>query len=212
MAEQRQLGAGGPVVAPLALGTMTFGAETDEHDAHQQLDLFVERGGNLIDTADVYAGGESERDHRSLVGRTALERWPDRCLQGPVRSAGGFARGVSTRAVRAVDDSLDRLGVECLDMFSVHGWDPYTPVEETLDTLSTLVRQGKIHHLGWSNTTGWQVAAHHDDRPVGWFCRAGRLPTAVQTCSIATSSGRCCRAASRKVSASTRGHRSEAAG
>jgi aryl-alcohol dehydrogenase-like predicted oxidoreductase len=160
----------------LALGTMTFGAETDEQDANRQLDLFVERGGNLIDTADVYAGGESEW----IIGRWLADRASNEDLI--VASKGRFgppagSRGASRRGLlQAVDGSLRRLGVECLDLFSVHGWDPFTPVEETLDTLSTLVRQGKIHHLGWSNTTGWQLQRIMTSARLGGFV----VPVAFQ--------------------------------
>ncbi|QNN55182.1 aldo/keto reductase [Nocardioides mesophilus] len=136
---------------------MTFGAETTEQDARAQLDLYVERGGTLVDTADVYADGESER----IVGRWLRDR---RDQPSPVIATKGRFRppagsyGASRRAlVTAVDGSLTRLGVEALDLYYVHAWDRHTPLEETLDTLSGLVRQGKIHSLGWSNLTGWQL-------------------------------------------------------
>ena len=157
MDTRRALGPGGPLVAPMALGGMTFGTETDEVTAHLQLDLFAERGGNLIDTADVYGAGESE----SIIGRWLAKR--DTSDDLIIATKGRFAppagsSGASRRSlVRSVDASLQRLGVDHIDLYFVHGWDQETPVEETLDTLSTLVRQGKIHHLGWSNTTGWQL-------------------------------------------------------
>ncbi len=152
-----QLGAHGPVVSRLALGTMTFGAETDELDAWAQLDLFVAAGGSLIDTADVYADGESER----IVGRWLADRGHDELV---VATKGRFAppagsHGASRRSlVRSVDASLARLGVDAIDLYLVHAWDQHTPVTETLDTLSSLVRAGKIHALGFSNVTGWQLA------------------------------------------------------
>lgn len=157
MTTRRLLGPGGPRVAPFALGTMTFGAETDEPEAHRQLDAFVERGGNLIDTADAYSNGESE----TIIGRWLAERSTNDDVI--VATKGRFnpppgSPGASRRSlVRSVDDSLRRLGVDHLDVYFVHGWDQDTPVEESLDTLSALVRHGKIHHLGWSNTTGWQL-------------------------------------------------------
>lgn len=145
----------GPVVSRLALGTMTFGAETDEADAHAQLDAFVAAGGTMVDTADVYAGGESER----IVGRWLADRRADVVLatKGRFAPPAGSAGASRSALVRAVDSSLGRLGVDAVDLYLVHGWDPLTPVEETLDTLSTLVRAGKIKHLGWSNVTGWQL-------------------------------------------------------
>lgn len=151
------LGTVGLDVSRLALGTMTFGVETDEAEAFAQLDLFTERGGTLIDTADVYGAGESER----IVGRWLADRSPTDTIIAtkgrfapPPGSSGASRRGL----VRAVDASLDRLGIEAIDVYFVHGWDSDTPVEETLDTLSGLVRAGKIHHIGWSNIAGWQLA------------------------------------------------------
>ncbi len=151
------LGRSGLDVSRLALGTMTFGVETDEADAFAQLDLFRERGGTLLDTADVYGAGESER----IVGRWLNDRCPTDTIVAtkgrfapPPGSAGASRRGL----VRAVDASLDRLDIEAIDLYFVHGWDSDTSIEETLDTLSGLVRGGKIHHVGWSNVTGWQLA------------------------------------------------------
>lgn len=151
------LGRSGLDVTRLALGTMTFGVETDQTEAFAQLDLFHERGGTLLDTADVYGAGESER----IIGRWLTDRRPIDMIVAtkgrfapPPGSAGASRRGL----VRAVDASLDRLNVEAIDLYYVHGWDADTPIEETLDTLSGLVRAGKIHHVGWSNVTGWQLA------------------------------------------------------
>ncbi len=151
------LGRTGPIVSRLALGTMTFGVETDQEAAFDQLDTFVEAGGTLVDTADVYGGGESER----IIGRWLADRDPGDVViatkgrfDPPPGSAGASRRSL----VRSVDSSLDRLGVEAIDVYFVHGWDEHTPVADTLDTLAALVRAGKIHSLGWSNVTGWQLA------------------------------------------------------
>jgi aryl-alcohol dehydrogenase-like predicted oxidoreductase len=151
------LGRTGPIVSRLALGAMTFGAEADQRVAYEQLDVFVEAGGTLIDTADVYAAGESER----IIGRWLADRdRPDVLIATkgrfapPAGSAGASRRGL----VRSVDASLARLGIEAIDTYFVHGWDQHTPVAETLDTLAGLVRSGKIHSIGWSNVTGWQLA------------------------------------------------------
>ncbi len=153
----RSLGTGGPLVSPLGLGTMTFGAETPADEAHRQLDRYVEAGGTFIDTADVYSAGESER----IVGEWLASRGiTDEVV---VATKARFlpprgSHGASRRALqRCVDGSLDRLGVDRIDMFWVHGWDEFTPVEETLDTLSSIVRTGKISHIGWSNVTAWQL-------------------------------------------------------
>lgn len=151
------LGRSGLTVSRLALGTMTFGAESSTEEAMDQLDLFVAAGGTFIDTADVYADGESER----IVGQWLRQRRPQDVV---VATKGRFgpppgSSGASRRSlVRSVDASLTRLGVDAIDLYFVHGWDDAVPVAETLDTLSSLVRAGKIHHLGWSNVTGWQLA------------------------------------------------------
>lgn len=151
------LGRGGPVVSRFALGTMTFGVETDTNEARRQLDEFVDAGGTFIDTADVYGAGESER----IIGRWASDRGGVDDLI--IATKGRFAppagsRGASRRSIhRSVDASLQRLGLDAIDVYFVHGWDEHTPVAETLDTLSSLVRAGKIHHVGWSNVTGWQL-------------------------------------------------------
>ncbi len=151
------LGRSGLHVSRLALGAMTFGAESDEDAAFAQLDEFYKHGGTLVDTADVYANGESER----IVGRWLADRRPTETI---ISTKGRFAppagsSGASRRSlVRSVDASLDRLGVDAIDLYFVHGWDRDTPIDETLDALSGIVRAGKIHHVGWSNVTGWQLA------------------------------------------------------
>ena len=125
------LGRGGPVVSQLALGTMTFGAETDEAEAFRQLDLFVDRGGTFIDTADVYAGGLSEE----IIGRWGRRRGGMGDLVTATK--GRFApppgsHGASRRSlVRSVEASLKRLSVEAIDVYFVHGWDRHTDVADT---------------------------------------------------------------------------------
>lgn len=151
-----QLGKGGPFVSELAIGTMTFGAETDEAEAHRQLDIYAASGGTFIDTADIYARGESER----IVGRWLASRRPDNMIiatkarfMPPPGSSGASRRGV----VVALDASLSRLGVEAIDLFYIHGWDPAADVLDTLGALTDAIAAGKIHSIGWSNTTGWQL-------------------------------------------------------
>jgi aryl-alcohol dehydrogenase-like predicted oxidoreductase len=165
------LGRGGPIVSRFALGTMTFSVETNEDEAHRQLDTFVDSGGTFIDTADVYGGGESER----IIGRWAKRRSGIGDLVLATKGRFGppaGSHGASRRSlVRSVDASLDRLGVDAIDLYFVHGWDEATPVAETLDTLSALVRAGKIHHLGWSNVTGWQLQQIVDTADHGGYVR-----------------------------------------
>ena len=175
--EYRTLGRSGTVVSTLALGTMTFGKETDEEGSHEQLDLFLESGGTLVDTADVYTAGASEE----IVGRWLDARPSDvtdrvvlatkaRFPMGEDRNDVGLSR---RHLARALDASLRRLRVDCVDLYQVHAWDPLTPVEETLGFFDDAIRAGKVRYAGLSNYAGWQVqkavdtAEHrHLPRPV----------------------------------------------
>lgn len=161
MMEYRKLGNSGCAVSTLALGTMTFGSETDEAGSHAQLDRFVESGGTLIDTADVYSAGVSEQ----IIGRWLAARPTDIRDQVVIATKGRFPTGggpndagLSRRHLtRALDASLHRLGVEAVDLYQVHAYDPHTPIEETLACLDDAVRAGKVRYVGLSNFTGWQL-------------------------------------------------------
>ena len=159
--EYRTLGRSGCAVSHLCLGTMTFGAETDEKGSHAQLDRFVEAGGTLVDTADVYSAGASEE----IIGGWFASRPSDVTDRVVLATKGRFptadepnGAGLSARHLtRALDASLQRLGVEAVDLYQVHAFDPWTPLEETLRTLDGFVRAGKIRYYGLSNFTGWQL-------------------------------------------------------
>jgi aryl-alcohol dehydrogenase-like predicted oxidoreductase len=161
--DYRTLGRSGCAVSTLCLGTMTFGVETDEQGAHQQLDRFIEAGGTLVDTADVYGDGRSEE----IIGRWFASRPADVTEPVVLATKGRFARGhddspngagLSARHLtRALDASLQRLGLESVDLYQVHAYDPLTPLEETLRTLEAFMRAGKIRYYGLSNFTGWQL-------------------------------------------------------
>jgi aryl-alcohol dehydrogenase (NADP+) len=159
--EYRTLGSSGCAVSSLCLGTMTFGTETDEDGAHAQLDRFVEAGGTLVDTADVYSHGISEE----IIGRWFASRPADVTEPVVLATKGRFGMddtpngaGLSARHLtRALDASLGRLGLDSVDLYQVHAFDPLTPLEETLRTLEGFVRAGKIRYYGLSNFTGWQL-------------------------------------------------------
>jgi aryl-alcohol dehydrogenase (NADP+) len=157
--EFRTLGSTGTVVSEQCLGTMTFGKESDEQTAHAQLDRFLERGGNFVDTADVYSAGRSEEiigrwlarsGHRDRVVIATKGRFP--MGEGP--NDAGLSR---THLAGALDASLRRLGIDTVDLYQAHAWDPLTPIEETLAFLDDAVRAGKIRYAGVSNFTGWQL-------------------------------------------------------
>jgi aryl-alcohol dehydrogenase-like predicted oxidoreductase len=159
--EYRTLGHSGCAVSTLTLGTMTFGRESDEELSHAQLDRFVEAGGSLIDTADVYSQGVSEEIIGRWLAKQPAEVRAHVVLATKGRFAMGEARndvGLSRRHLRdALDASLRRLGVESVDLYQVHAFDPYTPLEETFGFLDDAVRAGKISYVGLSNYTGWQI-------------------------------------------------------
>ncbi|NMO55126.1 aldo/keto reductase [Actinoplanes sp. TBRC 11911] len=159
--EFRTLGRSGLAVSTLCLGTMTFGNESDEKISHEQLDMFVEAGGTFVDTANVYSAGESER----IIGRWLASRPASVTDAIVLATKGRFAtaqdpngKGLSVRHLtRAVEASLDRLGLDTIDLYQAHAWDALTPLEETLRTFDGLIRSGKIRYYGFSNFTGWQL-------------------------------------------------------
>ena len=158
--EYRTLGSTGTVVSSQCLGTMTFGNESSEEVSHAQLDRFIERGGNFIDTANVYSRGLSEE----IVGRWLAARRGIRD-QLVIATKGRFPMGdgpndaglTRTNLSRALEASLRRLGVETIDLYQAHAWDPLTPIEETLGFFDDAVRAGKIRYAGVSNFLGWQL-------------------------------------------------------
>jgi len=158
--KMRSLGKSGLEVSRLALGTMTWGRDTDEHEAAVQLRAFLDIGGNLVDTAAVYADGDSERVIGGFLG-TLVNR--DELL---IASKAGISFKSGERRVRNsrlslvedLDKSLQRLGVEYIDLWQVHAWDEMTPLEETLSAIDYAVQSGKARYAGVSNFNGWQLA------------------------------------------------------
>lgn len=161
--EQRRLGGSGLTVSWIGLGTATWGRDTDEHEAADQLKAFVADGGSLLDTADTYASGDSERVIGTLLGKVV-----DRDDVVIATKAGGLAPGERSDGRRrdmsrrhllaALDASLDRLDVDHVDVWQLHGWDPVTPLEETLSALDAAVASGRARYVGLSNFSGWQTA------------------------------------------------------
>ncbi|MFD7441140.1 aldo/keto reductase [Streptomyces sp. NPDC059909] len=157
--EQRHLGRTGLRVSRIGLGTLTWGRDTDEHDAADQLKVFWEAGGTLVDTADVYGGGEAEY----LLGRLVERLVPRRDLviatkAGSVLEAGRRSDGSRGHLLAALDASLDRLGTDYVDLWQIHAFDPLTPLEETLQALDMAVNSGRARYVGVSNFCGWQLA------------------------------------------------------
>jgi aryl-alcohol dehydrogenase-like predicted oxidoreductase len=163
--ELRPLGRSGLKVSALSLGTMNFGADwhgvgaIDDKTASSLLDLAIERGVNLIDTADIYGRGAAEE----MLGRLLKGRRRDKVLLatkvlGQMDLKDPSSGGLSARWIaRALDGSLRRLKTDRVDLYMPHGWDPAVRLEETLEALDRGVRSGKIRALGCSNFSGEEL-------------------------------------------------------
>ncbi len=164
--EYRYLGRSGLKVSTVTLGTMTFGGkgpfaaigDVGVKDARSIIDLCVDHGVNLIDTANMYSAGRSEE----IIGEALNGTRPGNMLisskarmpvgDGP--NEGGFSRH---HLIRECETSLKRLRTDVIDIYYMHEWDGQTPLEEMLETLDTLVKQGKIRYIGCSNFSGWHI-------------------------------------------------------
>jgi aryl-alcohol dehydrogenase-like predicted oxidoreductase len=157
--EQRALGRSGLMVSRLALGTMTWGRDTDSDDAAAQLRAFVGAGGTLVDTADVYSDGDSEHLLGELLGDVVAREEIVLATKAGVRPGHPRRRDTSRgHLLRALDASLARLGTDHVDVWQLHAWDVRTPLEETLTALDTAVASGRARYAGVSNFSGWQTA------------------------------------------------------
>ncbi len=163
LADHRTLGRSGLAVSPLALGTMTFGTArwgSDEATSRALFDAYVEAGGNFVDTADVYAGGRSEE---MLGGFIAARGLRDQIV---LATKAGFAAGQGPHAGgsgakhlhAAIEGSLRRLRTDTIDLYWLHVWDGVTPAAEVLETMTALVRAGKVRYWGVSNAPAWWCA------------------------------------------------------
>jgi aryl-alcohol dehydrogenase-like predicted oxidoreductase len=159
----RTLGRSGLAVSPLALGTMTFGAArwgSGEHDSRAVFNTYVDAGGNFVDTADVYSAGVGEE----MLGRFILERSLRDTVVLATKSGFAAAQGPhmggngNKHIHSALAGSLKRLRTDYIDLYWVHVWDSVTPAEELLETMTSLVRAGKIRYWGISNSPAWFVA------------------------------------------------------
>ncbi len=165
----------------LALGTMTWGRDTDQHEAREQLEAFAEAGGTLVDTAASYSNGESERVLGGLLQKSVSRS------DLVIATKAGSSRATGTRVVDVsrkglldrLDESLDRLDVDYVDLWQVHTWSDDTPLEETLAALDHAVATGRTRYVGISNYAGWHTAwaAEHQRSAPG---RAPLVSTQVE--------------------------------
>ena len=164
--EYRRLGASGLMVSKLTMGTMTFGGKSnfakvgnvDLDEAKRHIDICLDGGINLLDTADIYSDGLSEEiigdvlagGRRDDVLLATKARFP----MGPTANDAGLSRH---HLIRACEDSLRRLKTDHIDLYQVHEWDGITPLDEVMEALDTMVRQGKVRYLGCSNFSAWHI-------------------------------------------------------
>lgn len=158
--QQRRVGATGLKVSRIGLGTMTWGRDTDEHEARESLIAYAESGGTLLDTAAGYTDGGSERLIGQLIGDVvARDEIVLATKAGISRRSGERVTDTSRgHLLAALDASLERLGVDHVDLWQVHTWSDAAPVEETLHALDLAVTSGRASYVGISNYTGWQTA------------------------------------------------------
>ena len=158
--EMRRAGNSGLMLSRLGLGTMTWGRDTDEHEAADQCRAYLDAGGNFIDTANTYGDGDSERVIGGLVG-TLVNR--DDLV---IATKSGLSFPDGQRSVDAsrhsliseLDKSLARLGSDFVDVWQIHAWDLTTPLDETLAALDYAYTTGRARYVGVSNYAGWQLA------------------------------------------------------
>ncbi|NBD23487.1 aldo/keto reductase [Paenibacillus glycinis] len=155
--QYRLLGRSGLAVSELCLGTMSFGNTTKESDSITMTHDFLDRGGNFLDTANVYVQGKSEE----IVGKAIKGRRSEVVLATKVRFMTGEhpnSGGVSRKHIMdAAEASLKRLDTDYIDLYQVHVWDHATPIEETLRALDDLISAGKVRYIGCSNFFAWQL-------------------------------------------------------
>ncbi|HEY3685026.1 MAG TPA: aldo/keto reductase [Streptosporangiaceae bacterium] len=157
--ESRRLGDSGLRVSRIGLGTMTWGHDTGEEAAAELLSAFADAGGSLLDTADVYAGGESERMIGALLDRAVPRADLVISTKAALTPDGPGDRDASGRhLLAALDGSLRRLGTDHVDIWHVHAYDPDTPLEETLAALDTAVATGRARYAGVAAYASWQLA------------------------------------------------------
>ena len=157
--EMRTLGKTGLKVSRLGLGTMTWGRDTDENEAANQLRIFLDAGGTFIDTAAVYGDGDSERVIGGFIGTLVAREEITIATKAGISFNQGERVINNSRAslLKDLDGSLERLGIEYADLWQVHQWDSNIPLEETLSALDFAVASGRVRYVGISNFASWQM-------------------------------------------------------
>lgn len=158
--ELRQLGRSGVRISRLGLGTMTWGRDTDEHEAAEQLRFYLDAGGNFIDTAAVYGNGDAERVLGGFLGVMVPRDQIIIATKAGISFKSGerVVDNSRTSLIADLDRSLSHLRTDYVDLWQIHTWDEKTPLEEVLSALDYAVSTGRARHVGISNFAGWQLA------------------------------------------------------
>lgn len=158
--ELRRAGRTGLDISRLGLGTMTWGRDTDEHEAADQCRAYIEAGGNFIDTAATYGDGDSERVIGGLIGTLFGRDQVVLATKAGISFVDGERKVDASRhsLISQLEKSLTRLGTDYVDLWQIHAWDSHIPLEDTLSALDFAYTSGKARYVGISNYSGWQSA------------------------------------------------------
>ena len=158
--ELRRAGRTGLDISRLGLGTMTWGRDTDEHEAADQCRAYIEAGGNFIDTAATYGDGDSERVIGGLIGTLFNREQVVLATKAGISFVDGERKVDASRhgLISQLEKSLTRLGTDYVDLWQIHSWDSNIPLEDTLSALDFAYTSGKARYVGISNYSGWQSA------------------------------------------------------
>lgn len=158
--EMRRVGKSGLSLSRLGLGTMTWGRDTDTHEAADQCRAYIEAGGNFLDTSPIYGDGDAERVIGGMIGTLFQREEVVIATKAGIQLRNGqrIVNNSRQALIAELDRSLHRLGTDHVDLWQLHRWDEHTPLEDTLSALDYAYTSGKARYVGISNFTGWQSA------------------------------------------------------
>ena len=158
--EMRRAGKSGLSLSRLGLGTMTWGRDTDTHEAADQCRAYIDAGGNFLDTSPIYGDGDSERVIGGMIGTLFARDEVVIATKAGIQLVNGERVINNSRPslINELDKSLARLGTDHVDLWQIHGWDSNTPLDDTLSALDYAYSSGKARYVGLSNFSGWQSA------------------------------------------------------
>lgn len=158
--EMRRVGKSGLSLSRLGLGTMTWGRDTDTHEAADQCRAFIDAGGNFLETSPIYGDGDAERVIGGMIGTLFSRDEVVIATKAGIQLVNGEKVVSNSRQslIAELDRSLARLGTDHVDLWQLHGWDAHTPLEDSLSALDYAYTSGKARYVGISNFSGWQSA------------------------------------------------------